>query len=414
MRPLELTVEGFRSYRGPTTFDWRGRRLVGIVGPIGAGKSSILDAVAFALYGKTPGVSQHTKSLIHQLCDQAHVALTFEVDGQVWKSVRAPKRRGQSGHQLFRLAEDEPGVATLETIEREAAVNAQIERLLGMDFATFCRSVLLAQNRFSEFLKATPTERDKVLKGVFGYERLDAAKAAAERRLDREELTLEALARERRTVEEARVQLEETRVRADSARVRLKALDEAAPQVDEHRGAQETAAADQLAATQRISALEEIAATLPAGDQVETVLSAAADARGRIDEARAAVARLEEARTAADAELALVHERLGDREQLRSFEKLVDRHTALAAACSDASEALEVARQRWAAAETDLEAKRIDAAEAVAAGARAEALLEEASTATAHARSAVDRAHHAEMAHGVRGTLAIGATMPCL
>ena len=56
MRPLELTVEGFRSYRERATFDWRGRRLVGIVGPIGAGKSWILDAIAFALYGKTPRV----------------------------------------------------------------------------------------------------------------------------------------------------------------------------------------------------------------------------------------------------------------------------------------------------------------------------------------------------------------------
>ena len=77
MRPLELTIEGFRSYRGATTFDWRDRRLVGIVGPIGAGKSSILDAVAFALYGKTPGIGSATKSLIHQLCDRgarlAHV-----------------------------------------------------------------------------------------------------------------------------------------------------------------------------------------------------------------------------------------------------------------------------------------------------------------------------------------------------
>ncbi len=163
MRPLELTLEGFRSYRGPVTFDLRGRRLLGIVGPIGAGKSSILDAVAFALYGKTPGIAQNTKSLIHQLCDQAHVALTFEVDGQVWKAVRAPKRKGQSGHQLFHLASDEPGAETLETVTQEGQVNARVEQLLGMDFATFCRSVLLAQNRFSEFLKATPTERDKVL-----------------------------------------------------------------------------------------------------------------------------------------------------------------------------------------------------------------------------------------------------------
>ena len=67
-----------------------------------------------------------------------------------------------------------------------------------MDFKAFCRSVLLAQNRFSEFLKATPTDRDKVLKGVFGYERARrGASVAAERRLDREADGLEVFARER-------------------------------------------------------------------------------------------------------------------------------------------------------------------------------------------------------------------------
>ena len=52
-----------------------------------------------------------------------------------------------------------------------------------MDFKAFCRSVLLAQNRFSEFLKATPAQRDEVLKGVFGYERLDEAQRVAKSRL---------------------------------------------------------------------------------------------------------------------------------------------------------------------------------------------------------------------------------------
>ena len=84
MRPLELTVDGFRSYRTPQTFDLRGRRLVGIVGEIGAGKSSILDAIAFALYGKTPTIGRETKSLIHQLRDDCHVQLRFRVDGQVY------------------------------------------------------------------------------------------------------------------------------------------------------------------------------------------------------------------------------------------------------------------------------------------------------------------------------------------
>jgi len=187
MRPLELTVEGFKSYRERTTFDWRGRRLVGIVGPIGSGKSSILDAISFALYGKTPQVEGATKALIHQLVDQSHVELRFQVDGQVWRAVRSLRRKGASGHQLELLAADTPDAAVLETITLEAGVTERVEQLLGMDFKTFCRSVLLAQNRFAEFLTATPAQRDAVLKGVFGFERLDDALRVAKSR----ELTLE-------------------------------------------------------------------------------------------------------------------------------------------------------------------------------------------------------------------------------
>jgi DNA repair exonuclease SbcCD ATPase subunit len=86
MRPRELTVEGFRSHRHRTTFDFRDRRLIGIVGPIGAGKSSLLDAVVFALYGKTPTFERDTRSLIHQLADIAKVQLEFEVDRQRGRS----------------------------------------------------------------------------------------------------------------------------------------------------------------------------------------------------------------------------------------------------------------------------------------------------------------------------------------
>ena len=214
MRPHELTVEGFRSYRGKTTFDWRGRRLVGIVGPIGSGKSSIIDAISFALFGKTPAVERDTKSLIHQLCDQCHVELVFEVDGQVWRAQRALRSKGQAGHKLELLTEDGADPEVAEIVTGERATNERIERLLGMDFRAFCRSVLLAQNRFSEFLKATAGDRDKVLKGVFGYEVLDEAQRVAKSRLDRAEVELESLGDERRRVDEARERLEEARANA--------------------------------------------------------------------------------------------------------------------------------------------------------------------------------------------------------
>ena len=127
MRPRELTVQGFRSYRGRTTFDLRGRRLVGIVGPIGAGKSTILDAVVFALYGKTPSFERDTRSLIHQLEDGCHVELLFEVDGQIWRAQRALRRKGQSQHRLERLAKDADDAEVLETVLQEKPVRQRVE-----------------------------------------------------------------------------------------------------------------------------------------------------------------------------------------------------------------------------------------------------------------------------------------------
>ena len=159
MRPCELRLKGFRSYRGETAFDWRGRHLVGIVGPIGAGKSSILDAIAFALYGKTPTFERDTRSLIHQTETECHVELRFEVDGEVWRAARGLRRRGASGHQLQRLAADEPRADVVESVTGERHVRERVEQLLGMDFSAFCRSVLLAQNRFADFLKAKKKEQ---------------------------------------------------------------------------------------------------------------------------------------------------------------------------------------------------------------------------------------------------------------
>jgi len=412
MRPLELTVEGFRSHRQRATFDWRGRRLVGIVGPIGSGKSSILDAISFALYGKTPAVEGATKTLIHQLCSESHVELRFEVDGQVWRAVRALRRKGQSGHQLERLATDEPGAEVLEQVTGDDPMKERVEGLLGMDFKAFCRSVLLAQNRFSEFLKATPAERDKVLKGVFGYERLDAALGVARSRLDRQEVHLEGLGREHDRIDEARERLEGARTAAATALERSRELSSAAPRVerltDEIRSAKAAGTEADVLATH----LEELVATLPpAGsvDEVAGIADGAADAVTTAEKARdeAAATRAE-----AEAILADVRARLGDRERFRSFERLVEQQEREALGRARAAEALDARVQEQAAGLDGLATLRTAAENGRAELARADDATAAAAFAVEEARAAVTIAQHAEMAHELQGGLVAGDPCP--
>ncbi len=412
MRPLELTVEGFRSYRGRATFDWRDRRLVGIVGPIGSGKSSILDAISFALYGKTPQVEGATKALIHQLADQSHVELRFQVNGQVWRAVRSLRRKGASGHQLELLAADEPDAEVVETVTLERDMNARIEQLLGMDFKTFCRSVLLAQNRFAEFLKATPAQRDAVLKGVFGFERLDDALRVAKSRLDRVEMELASFEKERERVSDARARLDQARAAAEATQARLAALDAAGPEIERLEKERDAAAGDAEAATARIKTLEEIVAALPSAPDVETAIAAARDAGARVADAKAAREQAEQLRKEREAELADVASRHGDREQFRSFEHLVQTHERQIDDVPSARAEVDRAEAELAAARSLAQERETAAAAATAALAAADEALAAALQLVEAARGSVMDAKHAEMAHELRGTLEAGEPCP--
>ena len=412
MRPLELTVEGFRSYRERVTFDWRGRRLVGIVGPIGSGKSSILDAVSFALYGKTPQVESATKSLIHQLADQSHVELRFQVDGQVWRAVRSLRRKGASGHQLELLADDEPGAEVLEVVTLEGAMNERIEQILGMDFKTFCRSVLLAQNRFAEFLRATPTQRDAVLKGVFGFERLDDALRVARMRLDRQDLELASLQKERERVNEARADLDRAREAAQATSARLNALEAAGPEVERLEKEHDAATGDAETATARIVALTEVAGELPSETDLGSAVEAALDAGSQISIAKAAVDEAEKVRQTREAELADVASRLGDRERFRSFEHLVHAHERQVEEGQAARAEVHRTDGELAAARTSLEERTASGRTAEDALSAADEALTDAVAAVGAARETLMDATHADMAHELRSTLAAGEPCP--
>lgn len=218
MRPLELRLEGFKSYRAPQEFEFDSRTLFGIVGPTGAGKSTILEALIFALYGKTPRAERDTKKLINSQDDSARVSLAFEVDDHAWEVTRMIRRKGASQTLLRRL--DGGG----EPVAGDRNVNERVTQLLGLDFAGFCSSVSLPQGEFDRFLKATPAERSKILKGIFRLERVDLLREAARRRwssIDGQarglQAELEALPEDpEKLLQETEEQLIEARARHDA------------------------------------------------------------------------------------------------------------------------------------------------------------------------------------------------------
>jgi exonuclease SbcC len=409
MRPRELTLRGFRSYRDEVTFDLRGRRLVGVVGPIGAGKSTILDGVAFALFGKTPRVQRDTKTLIHQLADSAHVQLVFEVDGSLWRATRALKRRGQGQVQLVRLADDTPDADVLETVVMDKPVRERIEQLLGMDFETFGRSVLLAQNRFAEFLLAADGPRNAVLKGVFGYERFDAALAAMRERAAREEATVASLQADGARLLEARAALGSAREVATQAADRRDLLLALRPQVEAlDQGAVE-ARQHATEAVEELAHLERVSKALPGAAELDAVVGAAEIADAAVTAAEEAATEADTARGEAEALREAAADRIGD---LQAFADLVAQLHAQA----DAVAATAAVRNRASTAATKADDAVIGAGAAREAADKgavdADAVLAEALEALSAADEAVHAARHGEMAGELRRALVAGEPCP--
>lgn len=177
MRPIRLEIQGFACYRDHTELDLSTLNLFAITGPTGSGKSSLIDAMTYALYGRVPRVGTEVKDCIAQGMDGMRVGLEFDVDSRHYRVFRSTSRKGPAGVQLEHLEDGK--WAPLEGRAREAT--ERIERLLGLDFHAFTRSVLLPQGQFDQFLAGKPEERRRILSELLRtgiYERI--AKAAGQ------------------------------------------------------------------------------------------------------------------------------------------------------------------------------------------------------------------------------------------
>ncbi|MCY3646774.1 MAG: SMC family ATPase [Chloroflexi bacterium] len=177
MRPLRLELRGFTSFKDATVLDFEGRHLFAITGPTGAGKSSLLDAMTWALYGQVPRVGRETRQLITHGTSAMAVQLDFSLRGDHYRVSRhAP---GNLGSRLERQRVD----GSWEPLEdRARGVTQRIEDLLGLDFATFTKTVLLPQGAFDTFLRGDERQRRDILTGLLGLEHYEEAGRAARSR----------------------------------------------------------------------------------------------------------------------------------------------------------------------------------------------------------------------------------------
>ena len=220
MRLLSIRLLNLNSLRGTHEVRFDRPPLAGcgvflIAGPTGAGKSTILDALTLALYGRAARYGRASpEEMMSRHTAESLAEVEFESGGQAYRAVwRMRRARGRSSgklqpveRRLVSLADERP------LAEKAADVEMEIEALTGLDYDRFLRSVLLAQGQFESFLEAKPTERAELLERITGTEiystlsqRAHSEHAARQQEVERlrfEIATKPLLSKEARTIEE--------------------------------------------------------------------------------------------------------------------------------------------------------------------------------------------------------------------
>lgn len=192
MIPLKLQLTNFLSYRQETSLNFEGVHLACISGLNGAGKSSLLDAMTWALFGKSR--SRSDDDLVNRLAAEkggaAEVRFEFELESVTYRVIRQ-KQKGRTSVLEFQVAADENQWRTMgEGGVRQT--QAAIEELLRMSFDTFTNASFFLQGQADEFTTRTPGQRKEILADLLSVNRWDRYKEAAttRRKAEQERLLL--------------------------------------------------------------------------------------------------------------------------------------------------------------------------------------------------------------------------------
>lgn len=186
MRPVHLSLAGLQSYREKQEVDFAklsDAGVFGIFGPTGSGKSSILDAMTLALYGKVERAPGGTQGIINQMETSCSVTFTFELSNAArtdrYRVERTYKRAGDASvtQSITRLVQVE-AAGPVVLADKAKEVDARIQQILGLSMQDFTRAVVLPQGKFAEFLSLKGVERRHMLERLFHLEQYGDALGA--------------------------------------------------------------------------------------------------------------------------------------------------------------------------------------------------------------------------------------------
>lgn len=182
MQILKLSFENINSLKGAWTIDFQApdfrSGIFAIVGPTGSGKTTILDAICLALYGHTPrigSITQNANEVMNRDCDSCRSSLEFQTLSGRYRATWSQKKQknfdktGKYGQVVSTMEKFEDGCwIPITDGSKVTSKKQEVQKIIGLSFDQFKRSVMISQGDFAAFLKSKPNEKAQTLEQITG------------------------------------------------------------------------------------------------------------------------------------------------------------------------------------------------------------------------------------------------------
>lgn len=177
MIPVQLTIEGLYSYQERQTIDFKNLTeagLFGIFGAVGSGKSSVLEAISFVLYGETERLNMRDKrayNMMNLKSNSSYIEFDFiNYENKLFRATRDFKRNSK------KFEEVKPNAVTFYENSNGKWIpldHSNAETIIGLSYSNFKRTIIIPQGQFKEFLELGAAERTNMMKEIFNLQKFD-------------------------------------------------------------------------------------------------------------------------------------------------------------------------------------------------------------------------------------------------